>query len=130
MPGLMDRLRQQATLSAELAKDAAIKRGVRTFVRLNLAGIIELKRTVGSWAALADLLETEGLRWRIGNRVTGDHLRSLVAEIQGAAQRRKPRVDLAAESVAPGAVNSTCQSTTSREARIQKTKGLSGLLDT
>lgn len=84
---LFDRLKQQAAHAAELEREASIRQGVRKFLRLNLDRILDLKRVVGTWRALADLLANEGLKWGSGASVTGDQLRALVAEIK-AAQRR------------------------------------------
>jgi hypothetical protein len=88
MSRLIDRLRRQAEREAELARDASIRRGVRTFVRLHLASILELKRVVGTWGTLAKVLKKEGLKWKSGKPVTGDHLRALVSEIRSSDRRR------------------------------------------
>lgn len=80
--GLMDRLRRQALATAHRAREASIQSGVRTFVRLNLSQVLELRATVGTWDGVAELLWNEGLRWSSGQRVTGAQLRSLASALR------------------------------------------------
>lgn len=80
--GLTHRLRQAAERTAELAREASIKKGVRTFVRLNLEQVAALYEVAGSWDAVSALLAEEGLHWRSGKPVTGHQLRSLYASLR------------------------------------------------
>lgn len=82
------RLLDAAERTAELAREASIKKGVRTFVRLNLEQIAALYGVAGSWNAVAVLLTDEGLRWQSGKPVTGHQLRSLYASLR---QKRSQR---------------------------------------
>lgn len=86
--GLTQRLRRAAERTAELAREASIKKGVRTFVRLNLEQIRALHEVAGSWDAVAALLAEEGLRWHSGKPVTGHQLRSLYASLRKKRSKR------------------------------------------
>jgi hypothetical protein len=88
MSGIMDRLRQQAARAADLARESAIRRGVRPFVRLHCEQLAALRSVVGTWNAVAALLAEEGLAWRNGRPVSGSQLRALVSEVRASERRR------------------------------------------
>ena len=90
--GLAHRLRRAAERTAELAREASIKKGVRTFVRLNLEQVGALYEVAGSWDGVAGLLAEEGLRWRSGKPVTGHQLRSLYASLRKKNSKRSPQL--------------------------------------
>lgn len=79
---LAERLRQRAERTAALGREASIRKGVRTFVRLNLEQVQALRTVVGTWNAVAAVLSDEGLRWRSGKAVTGHQLRSVYATLR------------------------------------------------
>lgn len=91
MSGIMDRLRQQADRAANLARESAIRRGVRPFVRLHCEQLATLRNVVGTWNAVAALLAEEGLAWRNGKPVSGSQLRALVSEVRASERRRTAR---------------------------------------
>lgn len=89
--GMAHRLLKAAERTAELAREASIKKGVRTFVRLNLEQIAALYGIAGSWNAVAALLKDEGLRWQSGKPVTGHQLRSLYASLRQKRSKKSLR---------------------------------------
>lgn len=100
--GLTHRLRRAAERTAESAREASIRKGVRTFVRLNLEQVGALHDVAGSWDAVATLLVEEGLRWRSGKPVTGHQLRSLYASLRKKHSKRSLQALNRSEPV-PGA---------------------------
>ncbi|WP_430436948.1 hypothetical protein [Oceanibaculum nanhaiense] len=87
---LSERLRAAADELSRSERETSIRKGVRPFVRLNRALLIELHGTTGSWDDVAALLRAEGLKWKNGQPVRGGQLRSLVAATRQSEEGFKP----------------------------------------
>lgn len=73
-----------AILRAETEKRRRVKRqipaSVQGWVRASLSEILDARKDQ-TWDEIARLLAANGLRWANGNRVTGQHLRTIVSNL-------------------------------------------------
>lgn len=126
---LSERLRAAAEDLSRSERETSIRKGVRPFVRLNRALLIELRNTTGSWDAVAALLGTEGLKWKSGQPVRGAQLRSLIAVTGQSA--KAPGLEPLRQPAPPAApVTARPVRSPSPPSPSQPRAGIASLLDT